>query len=456
MLKKISWQMKIIIIASFLFCAATITWFFAERESQANHHRLNGILAMQATQMTNSMNYALTQAYGLQALVLGHEGKNIKLEELGTILVNKEYAEYVRNILIAPKGVVTQVFPVAGNENVLGLDLYSNKNASAKEALLTQSSDEIVVSGPYNLVQGGQAISGRLAVRLPKPNGSYENWGLVSVTLAFPQVMESTGMNMLEKTGYVYRVFRQDPQTKEYLEVLNHGFEKGNNHEAFLFSFKTMNFKIEAYPLHGWVDKRNLLGVFLASFLGLMLLGLLIGVEWFRQETLREKARKDAMTGLLNREAGIIEINTLLQSRCFTNGVFILIDIDNFKTVNDTLMHKTGDEVLVQASNYFATIFRASDVVCRLGGDEFIVFVNEPSGQEFLKEKLRNIHNLMRRTITVDSKTVQISCSIGVALAPDHGKSFEQLYAHADEALYHSKENGRDCTTLYPDKILSF
>ncbi len=192
MKKKISLKMIGIILGVSLILSSVITYSYKTIELKAKHEQLNALLTTQAAQMTNSVNQALLQVYSLQALVLGNHGENIDLETIGQFLVQEEYKRYVRNILVAPNGIVTQVYPLTGNENVIGLDLYSQTNQSFEAAIAAQKTGKLTVTGPYDLIQGGQAISGRLFVQVPQNDGSLLDWGLVSVTLAFPEVMEST------------------------------------------------------------------------------------------------------------------------------------------------------------------------------------------------------------------------------------------------------------------------
>ncbi|PPB59048.1 hypothetical protein FFA43_04570 [Campylobacter hyointestinalis subsp. hyointestinalis] len=151
-----------------------------------NHKELNLLMKNQISQMQNSIDKALLGAYALEALVLGANGKNIDLEKVGKFLIHDEYKKYVKNILIAPDGVVSQVYPHNGNDAVIGLNLLSKQNESNKEALKAMEQNRtLVVTGPYNLIEGGVAISGRLKVTLPQVSGSSKDWGLVSITLDF-------------------------------------------------------------------------------------------------------------------------------------------------------------------------------------------------------------------------------------------------------------------------------
>lgn len=453
MKKKISPKLIIIVLGASLILSSFITYSYMTIERKAKHEQLNALLTTQATQMTNSVNQALSQVYSLQALVLGNHGENIDLETIGQFLIQEEYKRYVRNILVAPDGIVTQVYPLTGNENVIGLDLYSQANRSFEAAIAAQKTGKLTVTGPYDLVQGGQAISGRLFVQVPQNDGSSLDWGLVSVTLAFPEVMENTATDMLEDMGYAYRVFRENKDADEHAELLNRGFQEGHGNETLQFSIQTMDFELQAYPVAGWNDAHKDTQIFLSLFVGLFISAFGAYFIVHRQITLKENATKDAMTGLWNRLAGMRKINQRLKDKHFSKGAFLLLDIDHFKSVNDTLGHQTGDEILIESAKMFQAIFRSNDIVCRLGGDEFVIYLDCPNGCDFLDEKTQQLQNAMRRSVHGTEHDVNISCSVGIAIGPDCGRSFDELYTCADKALYHSKESGRDCTTIYSDTL---
>ena len=124
------------------------------------------------------------------------------------------------------------------------------------------------------------------------------------------------------------------------------------------------------------------------------------------------------------------------------------MDLDNFKSVNDVLGHQMGDEVLATTAAILKNSVRDTDIVARLGGDEFMLYLPFESNSGFLKEKLEDIRIKMNRDIKGAEGIVTISSSIGVTFY-NKNKSFDTLYKEADEALYKSKENGRNQITAY-------
>lgn len=166
------------------------------------------------------------------------------------------------------------------------------------------------------------------------------------------------------------------------------------------------------------------------------------------------KAHIDQLTGILNKHS--FEENTesiLHQSLPLENHALILLDVDNFKGVNDTLGHAYGDQVLAEIGNILRTVFQPEDYLGRIGGDEFCVLLNtERQEQDYLQlvcSKCEKLCEAFHNNYTGDDGDYKISASIGVALFPVHGDSFAKLYKRADRALYVSKKKGKDTYTIY-------
>jgi diguanylate cyclase (GGDEF)-like protein len=158
-------------------------------------------------------------------------------------------------------------------------------------------------------------------------------------------------------------------------------------------------------------------------------------------EHIREKSQRDPMTKALNRNGIINEINALKNESGLKMFSIALLDIDNFKTINDTKGHIAGDECLKYLSYSFMVKNRKTDFLGRYGGDEFIFVmphVNAPSAMDICER--------MRIEIMQHSSP-KFTISIGIATYPYDGRNFTELLAVADEGLYKSKEKGRNCVS---------
>ena len=169
-----------------------------------------------------------------------------------------------------------------------------------------------------------------------------------------------------------------------------------------------------------------------------------------QEEKAREPEMKDPLCGLLNREAVVRYIEKRLFAMAEADScALFLIDLDDFSRVNATLGRQAGDRVLRQAAQILSGLFRANDVVGRLGGDEFIALMYGVSTREIIERKAEELCARIRSIRMAHPRYSGVSVSIGVAIAPEHGDSFEELYAKADVALYHAKQGGRDRFVIY-------
>ena len=172
-----------------------------------------------------------------------------------------------------------------------------------------------------------------------------------------------------------------------------------------------------------------------------------------RQKKIIEQfAMQDSLTGLPNRRL-LSERLLLALAQCRRNNTMaalLIFDLDNFKTVNDSFGHAVGDTLLQEvAARSAATLQRSSDSISRLGGDEFVILLPQivtVSDAVAIAEKIRNN---IKEPYNIEGHTINISCSIGIAVYPDHGENERTLMKHADEAMYLAKNQGRDKVTIF-------
>ena len=170
-----------------------------------------------------------------------------------------------------------------------------------------------------------------------------------------------------------------------------------------------------------------------------------------RLESLTKKATTDGLTGLTNRKAFLERLTAdlgRLDGR-YPGGV-VMLDIDHFKRVNDTYGHPFGDEVLRGVASVLRKGVRKGDAAGRYGGEEFVLYLHM-ADTERAREGAERFRRMIRQIrFSHKGREIAVTASFGVACAPFHGKGVEELLKHADEALYLSKERGRDRVTVYP------
>jgi len=160
-------------------------------------------------------------------------------------------------------------------------------------------------------------------------------------------------------------------------------------------------------------------------------------------QRLIRKADSDPLTGLLNRGAMEREIKAFLAGEGSRgNHALFMMDFDNFKSVNDTLGHAKGDQLLTQFANGMRRLFRSGDFLSRIGGDEYMIFIKSARDDQIILDKAEELRSEM---VTLSRKIgIPVSISVGIAVYDRDGNTFETLYKHADKALYQVKRAGKN------------
>ena len=170
--------------------------------------------------------------------------------------------------------------------------------------------------------------------------------------------------------------------------------------------------------------------------------------EYSKRLDLEQQAQRDSMTKLYNRATTERLINEQLATiKEREKGVLFLLDVDNFKQLNDNLGHLAGDKYLKGVSEAVSNAFRSSDVVGRIGGDEFVVFIKGSVSLDLIEKYGQRLINLFLRVPCKDGW--QVSCSIGIAATGDSSMTYEKLLANADNAMYKAKARGKNRFYLY-------
>ena len=155
------------------------------------------------------------------------------------------------------------------------------------------------------------------------------------------------------------------------------------------------------------------------------------------------KAEIDGLTGLWNRITFQNMVERRLEYLDEKAGVFIMLDLDNFKQINDNFGHLVGDHALKESAIAIKSVLRDSDIVGRQGGDEFVAFCFGISDREQVEKAIARIEDAFN-AITIEGLSSKLTASIGVATAPLHGRTFMELYGSADRALHMAKRGGRN------------
>ena len=215
-------------------------------------------------------------------------------------------------------------------------------------------------------------------------------------------------------------------------------YEQGENHISFTYQRKM------ADGMERWVHNeiRFLLDID-SGHLCAMLSAKDIDAEKREQQELAVAAKMDRMTMLLNRETTMRYIRRVLEENETEKHVLFMFDVDNFKHLNDTMGHQKGDEFLVELARGLKKSFRDSDIVGRVGGDEFFALMKNVPDTALVERKANELLNTIQE-ICADYADIRLSGSIGIGIYPENGKTLDELYGQADAALYQAKRKGKN------------
>ncbi|PNA01090.1 MULTISPECIES: bifunctional diguanylate cyclase/phosphodiesterase [unclassified Pseudomonas] len=367
---------------------------------------------------------------------------------------------YMRHIALAPGDVISDVYPLPGNERLIGLDY---RQLPEQFPLLRSARDHghPVLAGPLQLYQGGRALIYRRPVFVTGKRGVRFYWGNVSIVADIDRLLLTAGVR---------------PDTEFELAVRG-GDGKGTEGALIwgdprLFDEPQVKMTVEvpgglwqlvAAPRGGW-SGLDLFGspLFLFALSCTGVFSLFVAQLNRKQRLLEQRNRElqryqaqlerlahyDTITGLPNRILFQQQLSTaILQG----HGLAVLmLDIDGFKQVNDSLGHPMGDLLLQQATARFLQELDSQDRLCRLGGDEFVFMLQGAQGQ--VNQQVRALLRCLQRPFDLNGNAALVTGSIGLAWCPQHGEDADSLLRHADTAMYAAKEAGRDAWRPYhPD-----
>ena len=166
-------------------------------------------------------------------------------------------------------------------------------------------------------------------------------------------------------------------------------------------------------------------------------------------------ATHDALTDLANRAYFFQRINEEAgkSERDKQPFAILFVDLDGFKQINDAYGHQCGDQTLKITAQRLQTLIRKSDIICRLGGDEFGLLLHGLYKSEDLRRFSEKLISLLSEPITIDHHTVRVTASIGISLFPNHGVLPDELVNKADQAMYRSKNRGKNVYTFYLEEV---
>ena len=417
----------------------TFVWLDQERRHQAERAVLQAEAATVRSRIESELNATLSLSLGLSTFVLAKpDFSPADLAQVAASLIRLQPA--IRSVALAPDNVIRYIYPLAGNQKALGLR-YLETPAQRDAVLRLMREQRPVTAGPIELVQGGVAIINRIPIIVTGPGGSPHYWGLASVAINPFPIFERAGIRSDARDGVGYALRGKDGLGARG-EVFLGDAALFDNPDAVLMEVVIPggSWQLAACPLapadeHGlWVQA--LLGVLAA------VAGVLMAYSLSAHQRIRSMALHDHLTGLANRRQFKLRGQDLfaLARRNGCHLTLLNIDIDDFKSINDTYGHAAGDAVLVYVANTLRTCCRESDLLARVGGDEFVVLLPDTPAGPPLDALLDRLHAAIDVMLPGAEVPIRLHISIGVATCSDATPTLDALVHEADEAMYRAKE----------------
>lgn len=399
-----------------------------------------------AEHLQNDMNRGIAITDSLEGIVISENGKIDKFRSIAENLTT----DYIQSIQIAPGGVVTDIYPEAGNETGK-IDLINDEKRGGI-CRYGRDNNIVTMQGPFNLKQGGSGIAIRNPVYLEDENGATFFWGFTVVIIRVPDIFADS-VQALTDFGYDYCLSKTISPFDEDYEVLSESGASLQSPITYGFELGGCSFQIAVMPKSGWNQGNHLV---LELLIGLCIILLLTGltaallVMEKRRRHLKEMSTTDPLTGLLNRKGFDEQLTRIMQGRPNVSCVGIQMDIDDFKFINDMYGHAVGDMALNALAQSMRSNFAEDAVLCRNGGDEFsIVLVG--TTEEEAREKIESF-TAEARFFTHNNERHNFYISVGYAEFPKDCAELSELICCADMALYEVKLRGKHSCLAYREE----
>lgn len=421
----------------------------AEREYRAEAARFAALqqLSTLRARIEGLLNANLISMRGLRAeFLVSDEVSAERFAELNSRLLSDDL--HTRHVAVAPDLVIRYVHPAAGNEQVLGTD-YRNIPEQLPSIQAAINSGDIIITGPVDLLQGGEAI----IARLPVVHDNGDVWGVISQIIDYRALLADAGMDNLSLLQVAVR--NAEGRLLAGAERMPAAIPLST-----AVDLPNTQWTLTAAPLEGeW--KPNLFEYWPVLLLGQ---GLIIAILFlvanallshYRLQkafaTISHQARFDSLTDLANRTYFRRQLEQWL-SYCKRHQqpfALLFIDLDHFKEINDSLGHDAGDALLIEVAKLLRKYTQDNTVLGRPGGDEFVLLLKDARKPEDACQIATSLLQRLQQPIQVGARTLYIKASIGIAMYPQDGSDAATLLKHSDLAMYAAKNQGRGASAFF-------
>ena len=444
-MQKLKKRFIVPVVVFILGMCALIGTIYVVGEDQEEQNRTKAQL--------NAMTYAeriygeLMEGIGvtdtLKQVVISGDGNINKFYDIAAKMMD----DSIQSIQIAPNGVVTEIYPKEGNESGK-IDLI-NDSDRGEISRYARDNDTVIMQGPFKLKQGGYGIAVRNPVYLEDENGQKSFWGFTIVILKVPEIF-SESVEALSNFGFKYSLQKCASPWDDTYERVYGSKKELNDPVIYDFDVYRDKWRLEILPKSGFYNNSNLIYMFIGGVIIVLLLtGLTVALISINEnrKLFKKLAVTDTLTGIYNRLGFNRQVEQYMRQNPQKHCVVAMLDIDDFKLVNDVYGHAAGDGVLQKLAESMKQYFSKDVILGRNGGDEFCIFMPDCTAVEvkpFLKKFTEETRNFYCK-----GEAHTFTISLGFAEYPVLADECSKLMRCADMALYAVKMRGKNGCMAY-------
>ena len=379
----------------------------------------------------------------LEQVIISENGEFHQFDTIAKNLMS----DSIESMQLAPNGIVTDIYPAEGNE-AGKIDLLHDKERK-EISCYARDNHTIITQGLFELKQGGYGIAVRNPVYLKDKRGQEYFWGFTIVILRVPDIF-SDAISALLNFGYEYKILKTATPWSDDYKVVYQSDDQINHPVSYTFTVGHENWKLEITPKVGWRNN-TLLIIISGMFLTISLLLSVLTRVWLVAKEHKNKyqilARTDSLTNIYNRYGFDELAEKMISKNPQAHFVAALLDIDDFKFINDIYGHSYGDRALKILADSMKAFFPSDALLGRNGGDEFCILLPNCTFEE-ADVQLQQFTKLSK-IFSYHNEEHAFYISLGYAEYPTFASSHSQLMRCADAALYEIKLHGKNGCMAY-------
>lgn len=439
-------QAAILVFLFSTFGTVSIVWRWEQRRLQMERNRLSLIADNYANDLQRSLESSLSVTYALAALVDEYQGTIPNFKTVASDLLP-----------LYPDADALGILPNDAEREVIVFK--GNKADAHFSSLKVQPEDAILTKEQPILIANDSSVVGYLPVYLESSLGNSFFWGFTAVKINLAAISENIDLKELKKQGIIYQLWHTHSENGRKQIITKSNASSISNPVEQTFKIANTTWTLCLIPIVGW----NRPIQFFFKIISCLIFSIILGasVKLFFQTKAHswelEKTAFDPLTGLPNRSLLLYRLEEIIANteRNGKNIAVCYLNLDSFQSINHHLGQKAGDYILVRIAKRLQKFLRKEDLIARIGGDEFVIVLQDLSEVTKVKLILKRIIEAAFVPIDYDAEIISISTSIGVVIYPldsvEEKLLASTLLGYAKQAMTYSKTNQREGYTFFSD-----